>query len=215
MAILSSGSGAPESKAMPLADKVFFVVSGAFFVVFGTGLWLIFVEHNLSMGIPLTGLGVIGMGASLLEKPKEAAPDIGRQRNYAILNAVLAICILITVGYDMYDRHSNTSSHPLTADTLRTLTRWDDYQYLEIPDRHFKHETVKLDGRKFINCTFDTVTFEYEGTAPFLFDPWPPKITGGVRTRSSVNPIKNAFNVCLLGAMRGPPISVENAPTIP
>ena len=91
----------PEPKAMPLADKVFYVVSGAFFVVFGTGLWLIFGGHDLSVGIPLTGLGVIGMGVSLLEKPRDTTPETRRQRTYMLLNAILAICIVVVVGYDI------------------------------------------------------------------------------------------------------------------
>lgn len=97
----------PEPKAMPLADKVFYVVSGAFFVVFGTGLWLIFGGHDLSVGIPLTGLGVIGMGVSLLEKPRDTTPETRRQRTYMLLNAILAICIVVVVGYDIYDRRSH------------------------------------------------------------------------------------------------------------
>jgi hypothetical protein len=33
----------------------------------------------------------------------------------------------------------------------------------------FKNETVLLDGFEFIECTFDNVTFKYQGTKPFRF----------------------------------------------
>jgi hypothetical protein len=100
------------SEPMPLADKVFYLISGAFLVVFGTGLWLVFVEHDLSTGVPLSGLGVIGMGTSLWEKPRTPTPDTARQGRYTALNAVLAVCILAAVGYDIYDRRTHPAMTP-------------------------------------------------------------------------------------------------------
>lgn len=34
---------------------------------------------------------------------------------------------------------------------------------------HFKNETVLIDGLEFIDCSFENVTFKYQGTRPFRF----------------------------------------------
>ena len=45
----------------------------------------------------------------------------------------------------------------------------DDYPLKEIRAKTFKNETVQLDGNAFIDCTFDNVTFKFDGEAPFGF----------------------------------------------
>jgi hypothetical protein len=52
------------------------------------------------------------------------------------------------------------------AEEKRATRGWEKYPLTIVRDRMFQGETVVLDGREFINCKFDDVTFEYNGTAP-------------------------------------------------
>jgi hypothetical protein len=74
-----------------------------------------------------------------------------------LLMTALVLVTWIAIGFDYYDRNY---SGP-----------WTDPDKLErIPSRIFKNETVVLDGKFFLQPTFDHVTFIYNGTAPFAFD---------------------------------------------
>ena len=44
-----------------------------------------------------------------------------------------------------------------------------DNRLTVIHNRNYSKETVDLDGRHFIDCTFDQVTLRYHGTAPAFF----------------------------------------------
>jgi hypothetical protein len=50
---------------------------------------------------------------------------------------------------------------------ILTSKEWKDYPKTEVVRQRFSHETVVLDGHDYINCTFDQVTFVYDGIAPF------------------------------------------------
>jgi hypothetical protein len=50
---------------------------------------------------------------------------------------------------------------------MLTSKEWNDYPKKEVSGKRFSHETVVLDGYNYVNCTFDQVTFAYDGTAPF------------------------------------------------
>ena len=43
---------------------------------------------------------------------------------------------------------------------------WDEYKFEIIEDKTFRNEVVVLDGKRFINCNFYNITFEYNGNAP-------------------------------------------------
>jgi hypothetical protein len=58
-----------------------------------------------------------------------------------------------------------------------------------IVTKHFQNETVELDGKSFIDCTFEKVTFVYQGTMPAQFTNCSrPNHEGGYIFRSS-NPV--------------------------
>jgi hypothetical protein len=44
-----------------------------------------------------------------------------------------------------------------------------DFPLRQIQTKTFRNETVQIDGNEFIDCTFDNVTFQFDGTAPFRF----------------------------------------------
>jgi hypothetical protein len=45
----------------------------------------------------------------------------------------------------------------------------EDYPFKEYRGMTYKDETVQIDGKNFIDCTFDNVTLRFEGKAPFRF----------------------------------------------
>lgn len=136
------------------------------------------------------------------------------KRNRPVLaTAVLTLLLFAAVGYDIYDRHywpwkipNLDEAHPIaTLDSkqmevyrrlLSMSNDWDTYKYTTIYGRNFSHETVVLDGRRFVNCNFDSVTMVFEGTAPFLFDGQTNHGTGPeTKIESSVAQIKGILSL--------------------
>jgi hypothetical protein len=154
MPIVSANPPPTETKAMSLDDAIFWI--GV--TVFGTGLYLM-PEHQI-WGIALIAVGVTGILYSIREHLKGGAAN----RKWAIIMVLSALIICAAVGYDIYDRHYY---HP----TFDAALAWDDTRPLErIYSQTFQNETVRLDGRHFINPTFDNVTFEYEGKGGVQLD---------------------------------------------
>jgi hypothetical protein len=87
-------------------------------------------------------------------------PNI-RSTNLWILICALALIIGFAPGQmALAEQSANTQS----------LTNFrEDYPLKEIRGKTFKDETVQLDGNSFIDCTFDNVTFRFDGEAPFRF----------------------------------------------
>jgi hypothetical protein len=44
-----------------------------------------------------------------------------------------------------------------------------DLPLTQVRDQTFANQTVEVDGKEFVDCTFDSVTFKFEGEAPFRF----------------------------------------------
>jgi hypothetical protein len=86
---------------------------------------------------------------------------------------------------------------------------WSTYQYMDVWNQHFANETVRLDGKMFHNCSFSAVTFEYDGTAPFQFDPPLPDIRNSKTGRTDNSIVKMTFN---LFHFINPGIQLQNAP---
>ena len=78
----------------------------------------------------------------------------GMRRHYVVIGILLALT-WAAVGFDYYDRHYGGA--------------WYRKPLTQVRDRTFKGRTIQLDGYDYINCTFEDVTFEYEGTAPTRF----------------------------------------------
>jgi hypothetical protein len=145
--------------------------------VFGTGLFFL-VEGDGSrmvIAIGLTLLGLIVLGYSVYSHHKPGSYKM------PVWIAVLVLT-WAAVGYDYYDRHQLEIGPLLNTATQASLneqqtkilnhlkrmgSNWGEYRYEYVTDRTFEHDTILLDGKKFVNCRFIDVTFVYEGTAPF------------------------------------------------
>ncbi|HTU43831.1 MAG TPA: hypothetical protein VMF91_02125 [Bryobacteraceae bacterium] len=122
--------------------------------VFGTGLFGLMEGGNrMPYAIALTVIGLIVTAYSVVAHHKpEVLPKI------PIWIGLLALT-WAAVGFDYYDRHHVDYS------------KWSDIDKLErVPSRVFKDETVVLDGKFFLQPTFENVTFIYNGTAGVAMD---------------------------------------------
>ncbi len=77
---------------------------------------------------------------------------------------MVTVFLMLLVGYDIYDRH-----HPgFGYDPTRA---WDDSKPLErVYNAHYVNQSVLLDGKHFINSSFDNVTLVYQGTGGFALE---------------------------------------------
>jgi hypothetical protein len=89
------------------------------------------------------------------------------------------------------------------ANTPSATNFRDDYPFKEYRGKTYKNETVQIDGNNFIDCTFDNVTFRFDGEAPFRFTN--DHFQGAFRLTSN-NPIVKSTLV-LVGTF----IKLENA----
>ena len=59
----------------------------------------------------------------------------------------------------------------VSPDQFEALKKsWLNYSFQQVVGQHFKDETIKLDGKEFIYCSFDNVDFVYNGTAPYKIE---------------------------------------------
>jgi hypothetical protein len=56
-----------------------------------------------------------------------------------------------------------------TPNTISLANFRADFPFRQIQTKTFRNEVVQIDGNEFIDCTFDNVTFKFDGTAPFRF----------------------------------------------
>jgi hypothetical protein len=71
------------------------------------------------------------------------------------------------------------------SSNTQSLTNFrEDYPLEEIRGKTFQNETVQIDGNAFIDCTFDNVTFRFDGKAPFRFTTgrFPPHSKFSIKT---------------------------------
>ena len=80
-----------------------------------------------------------------------------------IIMAVLMLLTWAAVGFDLYDRPPTL---PLIVESSGRM-QFRNTELTDVRGRNYLNETVILDGKRFLGCTFDSVTFYYEGTAPF------------------------------------------------
>jgi hypothetical protein len=90
------------------------------------------------------------------------------------LSVWVALLLLtwMAIGFDYYDHHW----HPSIVTVEKTVQ--EPYQFKWLGDnppknqysgKHFFDERVVLDDSSYIDCTFQSVTFVWNGTAPFVF----------------------------------------------
>jgi hypothetical protein len=139
-----------------LKDYLFWIA----LTLFGSGTIVIFEDHVL-WGSIMIFVGVIGMAYCLREHWKDRVH--GKVR--FLLSATLLLLTWAAVGYDYYDRH-----RPIGLWGTFDLEKWNRYQKKEVAHKTFTNENVVLDGKSFLDCTFENATLTYNGTAPFNFE---------------------------------------------
>jgi hypothetical protein len=82
--------------------------------------------------------------------------------------AVIGI-ILLLPSWTALVRTLRSSSEPEWWKPFIPSANWASYPFQQRWDQAYTKQTVKLDGYDYIRCTFDNVTFHYNGTAPFSF----------------------------------------------
>lgn len=139
---------------MPIREATFWVG----LTVFGTGLffWIEGEASRMFWAIALTIIGGVGVAYSVWIHHHPTAKKLP-------MWVFLLLITWLAIGYDFYDRHYAFGYNPARA--------WDDSKPLQrMYPRAFKNETVVLDGKHFINPSFDNVTFFYSGIGPVQVD---------------------------------------------
>ena len=90
-----------------------------------------------------------------MESPS-SSPAYSPRRHYI----VMGIFLLLTWGAVVFNYYSFGTA------PLDLMHPWENETLKQISNRTFQGQTVVLDGYEYINCTFDDVTFVYNGTAP-------------------------------------------------
>jgi hypothetical protein len=94
----------------------------------------------------------------LPRKQKQVAPKIERQVKALFMLLLVATLALSSALYYTIFKQGDIE--------------WASAQWLKLPKevisgKSFLNETVSLDGKVFVNCTFNNVILSFDGTAPF------------------------------------------------
>jgi hypothetical protein len=110
--------------------------------------------------------------------------------------SMVTVLLILSVGYDIYDRHHQAFGYnPNLA--------WDDKKPLErVYQGAFANQTVLLDGKNFINPSFENVTLAYNGTGPFMIEDPTRFVNVQIATRNKV--VGEAFRLhCIFVRSQG------------
>jgi hypothetical protein len=91
----------------------------------------------------------------------------------AVLATAAVLAVLLLIYLSIRDGRANTTASPTSNENLGLsrvqqqfpTTDWDK-PLTQVFRQHYKNETVLLDGKNFIECTFENVTLLYQGTRP-------------------------------------------------
>lgn len=121
-------------------------------------------------GVVQTVLGnwiAMGVGVMLAAAYAYCVRHLGR-KNWPVtvaLGVFVLACIVITLA-GISILYSGEGSNR----QIQERDRWE-YKISKAQERiigkSFRNERIVLDGKSFVNCRFDNVTMEYNGTAPF------------------------------------------------
>jgi hypothetical protein len=118
------------------------------------------------------GIGILGIALAIISGIWSLAPEGWPKVPPGLLFAGLGIGLLLVglamglmIGDLRKGRGANLADAAVRREDFPT-TNWDK-QLKNVFRVHFKNETVLLDGCDFIECTFDNVTFKYDGTKPY------------------------------------------------
>jgi hypothetical protein len=145
---------------MPIKEAAFWFG----ITVFGTGLFGVMEGGNrLPYAIALLVIGLLVSVYSIVAHYRPQMPKIP-------IWLGLLLITWVAIGYDYYDR----IHHPKIVE--RTVTVMEPYRFKWLGDnpqnnhvvgRRFVNERVLVDDTSFADCTFQNVTFVYNGTGTF------------------------------------------------
>jgi hypothetical protein len=122
------------------------------------------VQLFIPGGIPVTEGSASAAGIAV---PKRRLVAIGLLTALTMALAVIAVV-------------RGRSSEPLV---LLTTKQWESYPLTDVVHQKFSHETVELDGHRFVECDFDSVTFVYNGH-PFAVQGGSAKEPNGIQSQN-------------------------------
>jgi hypothetical protein len=113
-------------------------------------------------------------------------------RRVPVIIGILVLLSWAAVAFDVYARRQGFSAYA---------------QLTKITGQTYSHETVQLDGFYYINCTFNEVTFKFDGIAPTQFTNI--IISGGSNFISASPVVQEAsFILATLAQAAGHPVKV-------
>ena len=110
-------------------------------------------------------IAVLGIDWRIFRKNVTMRP-IRSPRFRPALVLVLVIASLAMSSFGWYSVHHNSY---FTNDWMGIDERWKLYKKVDVWNKHYLNEAVEVDGHRYINCTFENVTFVYNATAPWEF----------------------------------------------
>jgi hypothetical protein len=96
------------------------------------------------------------------DRPRDIRSLPTTRRPYEVMGLLLVLT-WAGVGFDYVDRHFGSQASRLSFDA------WDHYAFKQIRGETFKDMTLQIDGREYIDCYFENVSFFYQGNAPVRF----------------------------------------------
>jgi hypothetical protein len=99
--------------------------------------------------------------------PPESHPILSSQFWSYLPLALLILVGIIWLTRQLLPRHTKTPGTPAASSPEDFPTTEWGLQLKNVFRVEYKNETVLLDGCDFIECTFDNVTFKYNGTKPY------------------------------------------------
>lgn len=159
-------------------DKVFqigLVLITAGLTLMAGGDWRIFV----GFGVALIGFSMAVYGVWLHQEVDKKAtklkdPSPPRRFPWWLVPLIVAWCVL---GYDIYDRNRAWSPRHFS----------DNPTFIQVHDKTFTNQIIDLDNHSYTDCTFNNVTFRWNGGGPFAFRH--DKFVGRTILSSADNPI--------------------------
>ena len=184
-----------------LTIRTFLWATALALVLAGLGFWLMSTYGVFGWVLTILGL-VCGIAGTFwpffirlrLQNPfmLSGSPPDATSVPAPIWVSVTAIIIVVSLvacatAFATHHMASGLSNYDLDQ-------QWGHFQYMEIWNRHFKDETVPLDGYSYRNCTFSNVTFTYEGIAPVHLELGGTTF-GKIHFHSTSPPVKVAWQI--------------------
>jgi len=120
---------------------------------------------DFTTGLTLFGIGLGLVVALFTMKPMKPVVRVGLLG----FGVVLMVVGLFGLGWNFHSMYELRLPFA-SREAKDSKSSWGQKPLVQVWNKTFKGETVKLDGYEYVNCTFDDVTLEYNGTAPARFD---------------------------------------------